>query len=51
MQKDNINNMNDFDRDTITGNDNSSIIITGIDRTVKNAKGYMQSIKGGKEVG
>ena len=31
--------MNDFDRDNITGNDNSSIIITGFDRTVKNAKG------------
>ena len=31
--------MNDFDRDNITGNDNSSIIITGVDRTVKNAKG------------
>ena len=39
MQKDNINNMNDFDRDTITGNDKSSMVITGIDRTVKNAKG------------
>lgn len=31
--------MNDFDRDNITGNDNSSIIITGVDRTVDNAKG------------
>ena len=39
MRKDNINNMNNLDRDTITGNDKSSMVITGIDRTVKNAKG------------
>ena len=39
MQKDNIKNMNNSDRDTITGNDKSSMVITGIDRTVKNAKG------------
>ena len=39
MQKDNINNMNNLDRDNITGNDKSSMVITGIDRTVKNAKG------------
>ena len=39
MRKDNINNMNNLDRDTITSNDKSSMVITGIDRTVKNAKG------------
>ena len=39
MQKDNIKNMNNSDRDTITGNDKSSMVITGIDRTVRNAKG------------
>ena len=48
MQKDNINNMNDFDRDTFTGNDKSSIIITGIDRTVKNAKGVYAVYQGWK---
>ena len=39
MQKDNIKNMNNSDLDNITGNDKSSMVITGIDRTVKNAKG------------
>ena len=40
--------MNDFDRDNITGNDNSSIIITGVDRTVKNAKGVYTVYQGWK---
>lgn len=50
MRKDNINNMNDFDRDTITGNDKSSMVITGIDRTVKNAKGVYAVYQGWKSV-
>ena len=48
MQKDNIKNMNNSDRDTITGNDKSSMVITGIDRTVKNAKGVYTVYQGWK---
>ena len=48
MQKDNIKNMNNSDRDTITGNDKSSMVITGIDRTVRNAKGVYAVYQGWK---
>ena len=40
--------MNNSDLDNITGNDNSSIIITGVDRTVKNAKGVYTVYQGWK---
>lgn len=39
MQKDNIKNMNNSDLNNITRNDKSSMVMTGVDRTVKNAKG------------
>ena len=42
--------MNDFDRDNITGNDKSSMVITGIDRTVRNAKGVYTVYQGWKSV-